>query len=126
VLDQLMPGAHSLAEISADYVWSRSGLPTPVWNKGLVDVTGKYIAKPDAWFDDVGLAWEIDSLAFHTGYQGFANTLARNSRYAAAGVLVLQTLPARLKAEPDKVIEELKAAYRAASQRPRPPVSLSS
>jgi histone H3/H4 len=123
VLDQLMPGAQSVAEIGAVDVWSRSGLPPPLWNTKLIDARGEHIATPDAWFDDVGLAWEIDSLAFHAGFQGFTTTLARNSRYTASAVLVLQTLPSRLKTEPAKVIEELRAAYLAASARPRPSVS---
>jgi hypothetical protein len=38
-----------------------SGLPTPLWNPTLLDAGGNVIACPDAWFDDVGPAWEIDS-----------------------------------------------------------------
>ncbi len=98
-----------------------------MWNKKLYTTSGEYIAKPDGWFDDVGLAWEVDSLSFHLkAVDGFDRTLARNGRYAAAGVLVLQTLPSRLRTEPDKVIEELLAAHAAAAARVRPDVRIAS
>ncbi|SDU52983.1 hypothetical protein SAMN04489733_5552 [Amycolatopsis keratiniphila] len=127
VLSELASGQESVAEIDARRVWERSGLPEPVWNKKLHDAEGRFVAKPDAWFDDVGLAWEVDSLSFHLQVvDGFDRTLARNGRYAAAGVLVLQTLPSRLRTEPDKVVAELRAAHAAAAARTRPNVRIAS
>ena len=70
----------------------------------------------------MGLAWEIDSKAFHYGPRDYERTLARNSRYAAAGILVVQTLPTRLRDSPEAVARELKKAHRAAAAHPRPPV----
>jgi hypothetical protein len=122
ILTELAPGQESVAEMDARRVWRRSGLPEPLWNRRLVLADGRFVAKPDAWFEDVGLAWEIDSLAFHLGAGDFDRTLVRNGRYAAAGILVLQTLPSRLRTEPDAVIAELQAAHRAAAARPRPAV----
>lgn len=127
VLAELASGQESIAEIDARQVWARSGLPEPIWNKTLYTADGEYVAKPDGWFDDVGLAWEVDSLSFHLKVvDGFDRTLARNGRYAAAGVLVLQTLPSRLRTEPDKVVAELRAAYAAAAARIRPDVRIAS
>lgn len=127
VLTELASGQESVAEIDARHVWARSGLPEPMWNKKLYTASGEYVAKPDGWFDDVGLAWEVDSLSFHLKVvDGFDRTLARNGRYAAAGVLVLQTLPSRLRTEPDKVIAELVAAHAAAAARTRPDVRIAS
>jgi hypothetical protein len=124
VLREITCGARSAAEAEAMAVWSRSGLPEPVWNFELHDEHGRYIATPDAWWDDVALAWEIDSYEFHFGQPGYAATLARNNRYAAAGVAVVQTVPSRLRSEPDAVIDDLVSAYRSAAARPRPPVVL--
>ncbi|MFE5567141.1 MULTISPECIES: hypothetical protein [Amycolatopsis] len=127
VLSELASGQESVAEMDARRVWERSGLPEPVWNKKLYDGEGRFVAKPDAWFDDVGLAWEVDSLSFHLQVvDGFDRTLARNGRYAVAGVLVLQTLPSRLRTEPDKVVAELRAAHAAAAARVRPNVRIAS
>lgn len=121
VLKDIVGGARSVAEVDAMRVWERTRLPRPVWNVALRDSRGEHVAVPDAWFD-VGLAWEIDSYEFHFQRVGYAKTVDRNARYVAAGVLVLQTLPNRLRSDPDSVAAELVAAYRAAESRPRPAV----
>lgn len=121
VLKDITVGARSVAEVDAMRVWERTKLPQPVWNVALQDSHGKHIAVPDAWFD-VGLAWEIDSYEFHFQRADYAKTIERNARYAAAGVVVLQTLPNRLRSDPKSVAAELVAAYRAAESRPRPAV----
>ena len=124
VLGDLAAGARSVAEIDAMGVWKRTGLPPLQWNVTLFDSSGKYVAKPDGWADEVGLAWEIDSFEYHFQRADYARTIERNTRYAAAGVALVQTLPARLRSEPDTVAAELAAAYRAAGARPRPPVEV--
>ncbi|MFD8495995.1 hypothetical protein [Amycolatopsis sp. NPDC059657] len=117
----LMAGAHSVAEADAQRLWERAGLPECQRNVKIFDGEGNYIATPDSWVDAVAFAWEIDSKAHHAD-DGFEGTVARNARYAAAGVVVLQTTPRRLRAEPEKVLAELKACYAAACRRPRPDV----
>ncbi|MCX2950710.1 hypothetical protein [Lentzea sp. NEAU-D7] len=114
--------AESVAERDARRLSRKIRLTTPHWNATIAGPDGVIIARPDAWYDDVGLAWEIDSRAFHYGPRDYERTLARNSRYTAAGILVVQTLPTRLRDAPDAVARELKAAHRAAAARPRPPV----
>jgi hypothetical protein len=121
VLKDVLAGARSVAEIDAMRVWERTGLPQPRWNVSLRSREGLYIAVPDAWFE-VGLAWEIDSYEFHFEREDYARTVDRNTRYAAAGVTVVQTLPSRLREEPEAVAAELVAAHRAAEGRPQPTV----
>lgn len=121
-LAALIGGAESVAEADAWELWKLAGLPDAEWNATVFDEQGEYVAKPDAWCDDVAFAWEIDSRAWHEEWDDYSNTLARNARYAAAGVVVLQTLPIRLRTEPDRVTTELRAAYAAAQRRPRPSV----
>jgi hypothetical protein len=124
VLEELRVKTASVAEIEANQIASLAGLPSaPQWNGILTTLDGTYIAKPDAWWEDIGLAWEIDSLAFHLDPHNYAKTIDRNTRYAMAGVLVLQTLPARLRTDAAAVVAELKAAYAAAASRPRPNVT---
>ncbi|GAA4553761.1 hypothetical protein [Amycolatopsis samaneae] len=125
VLGKVLAGARSVAEVDAMRVWRLTGLPRPVWNVELRDSAGRYVAIPDAWCDEVGLAWEIDSLEFHYRREDYAATLERNARYAAAGVIVVQSLPGRLRTEPRRVAAELVAAYRAAAARQRPRVRVS-
>ncbi len=116
--------AESVAERDAHRLSRRIRLTTPHWNVTVADADGSFIGKPDAWFDDVALAWEIDSRAFHHNPRDHERTLARNTRYAAAGILVVQTLPTRLRDHPDQVAHELRKAHRAAAARPRPPVRI--
>ncbi|WP_244199513.1 hypothetical protein [Amycolatopsis thailandensis] len=116
-LHRIADGARSAAEVDAMRVWRMSGLPEPRWNHELRDENGEYIATADGYFAAVALAWEIDSYDFHFGKQHYAATVARNARYAAAGIVVLQTLPSRLRTEPKRVAAELVAAYRAATAR---------
>ena len=120
VLKDVIKGARSVAEIDAMRVWELTDLPQPAWNLPLHDAAGSYIGTPDAWFADVNLAWEIDSYEFHFERADYANTVSRNARYAGAGIMVVQTLPARLRTEPEAVAAELTAAYRAASNRAMP------
>jgi hypothetical protein len=117
VLKDVLTGARSVAEIDAIRIWKHTGLPAPVWNAPLNDRSGRYIGTPDAWFAEVRLAWEIDSYEFHFQRDDYAATISRNTRYATAGITVLQTLPARLRTEPDEVAAELRAAYEAAQRR---------
>jgi hypothetical protein len=122
VLGKVLNGARSVAEIDALAVWARTGLPAPGWNFELRGAEGQYVATPDAWCDEVAMAWEIDSYDFHFERESYARTLSRNVRYTSAGVLVVQTLPTRLRTDPVAVAEELRATYRAAAGRPRPDV----
>ncbi|QUQ69201.1 hypothetical protein [Kutzneria sp. CA-103260] len=122
VLSEINQGARSVAEAIGLRIWQASGLPAAVWNAPVVDGDGRFIAVPDAWCDEVAMAWEIDSFEWHFNARGYARTVARNTRYAGAGIVVVQTLPSRLRDDPAGVTAELRAAYRAASTRPRPPV----
>ncbi len=120
----ILGGAHSVAEADAWNLWARSGLPKFQWNVSVFDAVGRFVAKPDGWCDEVAFAWEIDSRGYHSEGDHFRATLARNARYAAAGIVVLQTLPSRIRSEPDKVLAELRAAFESARRRPRPDVRL--
>ncbi|WP_341865676.1 hypothetical protein [Amycolatopsis regifaucium] len=115
----LADGARSVAEADAWHLLRRSGLPPGQWNVAIYDADGNYLATPDFWCDEVAFAWEIDSYRHHTSLEDHRATVARNARYAAAGIVVLQTLPSRLRTEPDVVLGELRAAFRAAQGRPR-------
>jgi hypothetical protein len=124
VLGEIDSGVRSVAEAHGLRLWRKSGLPEAVWNQPVFDSGGQFIATPDAWCDDVALAWEIDSFEWHLDAKGYARTIARNTRYAGAGIVVVQTLPSRIRDDPRGVVTELRAAYAAAQARPRPPMQV--
>ena len=121
VLLEISDGVRSVAEANAREIAKLSGLPTPLWNAELYDRHGRFIAMPDAWFDEVGLAWEIDSREFHTSPADYERTLERRSTMMAEGIVVLHTLPKKLTNRAD-ALDELKRTYAAAAQSPRPAV----
>ena len=123
VLYEISDGVRSVAEAKARELIQRSGLPRPIWNPRLVDaVTGRFIAMPDAWFDQVGLAWEIDSYEWHLSPDDYDATLARRAALMAAGVTVVHHQPSRVTSQAAAVVDELRRTYAQAALRPRPVV----
>lgn len=121
VLDEISDGVRSAAEAVARELVLGSGLPAPLWNATLLDRSGRVIACPDAWFDDVGLAWEIDSKEWHLSPADYERTLDRRSAMMAEHVIVMHTQPRKLSRR-DEVRRELRSNYAHARLRPRPPV----
>jgi len=122
VLRQLVADTRSVPEATAKSLWVSARLPPAEQNVKIYLPDGTYVGMPDLFCDEIALAWEIDSYNLHFDRAAFKATLERNNRYASAGVTCVQTLPSRLRLEPDKVVAELRAAYEAARRRPRPPV----
>jgi hypothetical protein len=122
VLAEVSDGVRSAAEAWARAMVRGSGLPAPTWNVALHTVDGRSLGVMDAWWDDVGLAWEIDSLEFHLTPDGYARTMRKHSTLAAAGVLVVHTVPSQLQRDTAAVLRDLTAAHASAAGRPRPPV----
>jgi hypothetical protein len=120
VLDELEAGVRSVAEAWARDLHRDSDLPPVLWNPRLYDAAGTYIAQADAFFADVGLAWEIDSLAHHFTLEDWDATLRRRARMQAFGLVVAHTRPRRLRREDAEVVEELWGQYRLAAARPCP------
>jgi hypothetical protein len=120
VLAEIADGVRSAAEAWARNLVMRTTLPMPLWNVSVREPSGRLLAVPDAYWKAVGLAWEIDSREFHLSPAEHARDAGRQSRLAAAGVLVVHTVPSRLRTDPAGVTAELERAYRAAAQRPTP------
>ena len=122
ILREVGAGIRSTAEADARRLWRRSGLPEPWWNAPVHDLSGRFLGTADAWFDEVALAWEINSLAWHLNPIDYEREQERTARFVAAGVPVLPTQPARMHSDGRAVLDELCAAYIHAASRPRPPV----
>lgn len=122
VLAEVADGVRSVAEAWGRTLFVRSGFPAPQWNAAVRAPSGGLLGVVDAWWDDVALAWEIDSKEFHLGPKDYERTVRRHSALTAAGVIVVHTVPSRLLREPKAVLSELRGAYEFAARRSRPPV----
>jgi hypothetical protein len=123
VLAAVSAGIRSAAELEARKLSRRTGLPDP-WRNVEIRGGGRRLGVADAWFDEVALAWEINSFAWHLDPADYAREQERTARFVAAGVPVLPTRPHRLRTDAKEVIRELCAAYAHAKGRPRPDVQV--
>lgn len=119
-LHELLGGAHSVAEVDAEKLYERSGLPPSQANVDLYTEDGVFIMNTDRWFDEVGLANEIDSYLHHASPADYEKTVKRRAGAEGHGVIVTAFTPKMIAEEPQRVIEELRRAYRRAQERPRP------
>lgn len=125
VLQDVSAGVLSAAEADAKKLWERSGLPEPWWNARVHDADGHLLGIADAWWDDVALAWEINSFEWHLAPEDYAREQEKRARFSAVGVTVLPTLPRRMRTHRTEVLDELRRAYKSAAARPRPAVRAS-
>ena len=91
----------------------------PLFNPALYDSAGAFIARPDAWWPRYGIAIEVDSHQWHMSPQDHAATLARGRRMARHQIVVLRFTPKQIRAEPAKVIGDIREALDKARGRPR-------
>lgn len=101
-----------------------SALPTPLWNPDLVDATGAFIARPDAYWPDSALAVEVESREFHFEAADWTRTMERQSRMTSRGITVLPYPPSRLRQAPEAVLSEIAATRHALVGRPLPDVTV--
>ena len=93
-----------------------------MYNADLYTLDGIFLGRPDAWFARAGVAGEVDSREYHMGAKDYEETTKRHNRVEAAGIHVLHWLPSTIRAEPRRVIEDLRAAIAAGNQCPPLPI----
>jgi hypothetical protein len=108
-LAEVADGARSTAEIDLLNLIRRARLPEPLYNPRLY-VGPVFLASPDAWWPEFGVAVEVDSKAWHLSPADWARTLERHARMTAQGILVLHVPPGRLRSAQRDVIAEMKSA----------------
>jgi hypothetical protein len=121
-LADVADGIRSAAEGDLRDLLARSGLPMPLFNPWLYDEHGNFVARPDAWWPELGIAVEVDSKQWHTSPEDHAKTLARGRRMARHQIVVLRFTPRQIRTQPAEVINDIKAALDGA--RGRPPIKL--
>jgi very-short-patch-repair endonuclease len=76
-----------------------------------------FLARPDAWWPDAGVAVEVDSREWHLSPRDWERTMRRHSEMSARGIIVLHFTPRQLKREPDRVLTAITQALDAAGAR---------
>jgi len=117
-LAEVADGVRSVAEADFRVLILRSGLPKPVFNAQLFDADGTFIAMVDAWWQDAGVAAEIDSHAYHLAAEDQDRTTERHDELLAHGILPLHFPPGRIKTDAPGIIREIRRTIEKGLQRP--------
>ena len=121
-LAEVADGVRSVAEADFRVLILRSDLPRPVFNARLIDVDGTLIAVTDAWWQEAGVAAEIDSRAYHLAAADQDRTTGRHDKLTAHGILALHFSPRRVKDDPAGILREIRQAIGKGLERPPLPI----
>ena len=121
-LAEIGHGVRSVAEADCRVLILRSDLPKPVFNAQLFDAKGIFIATVDAWWQEAGVAAEVDSRAYHLSAEHSDRTTARHDRLIAHGIFPLHFPPKRIRTDPDGVISDIRSAIEKGLARPPLPI----
>jgi hypothetical protein len=121
-LAEIGDGVRSVAEADFRDLILRSGLPKPVFNARLFDADGTFIAIVDAWWDEAGVAAEVDSRAYHLAAADQDRTTDRHDKLIAHGVFPLHFTPRRIRTDGPGVISDITKAIENGLQRPPLPI----
>jgi hypothetical protein len=120
-LTDVVDGIASAAEGDLKDLLLGAGLPMPLFNPMLF-ADGKFVAKPDAWWPEFGVAVEVDSREWHISPHDHAATLARGRRMSSHQIIVLRFTPKQIRTQPAEVVAEIRRTLEGA--RGRPPLAL--
>ncbi|MFD9337679.1 hypothetical protein ACFWBF_25245 [Streptomyces sp. NPDC060028] len=118
---ELLAGVRSVAEARARDTLTATDLPTPLWNARLHTPDGVFLASPDAYWPDEGVALEIDSAEYHYTRDAWHATLRRRLRLESHGILVVSATPSMVRDTPEEVLAALRTLLTLATTRPTPP-----
>jgi hypothetical protein len=120
VLREISAGIRSVAEAKLRKEFQRRGVPEPAWNKDLFTPEGEFVACPDAYWAEYGVALELDSMAWHLSPERYQKTQRRQRRLVVHNVDVLPVSPSDAVADPGGLCDEIMLKIRNAASRPLP------
>ncbi|MGB6454869.1 MAG: hypothetical protein WBH47_10320 [Streptosporangiaceae bacterium] len=120
VLAEVIAGIRSVPEADLRELICKAGLPEPLYNPRLY-FGGVFLAQPDAWWPQYGVAVKVDSREWHLSPSDWEQTMARHGRMCAAGIVVLHFSPRQQREQPGEVTATIAGALRAG--RPLPAIS---
>jgi hypothetical protein len=120
VLAEVIAGVRSVPEGDLRTLIIRARLPEPLYNARLY-IGEVFLAQPDAWWPQYGVAAEVDSREWHLSPADWEQTMARHRRMSAAGIVVVHVSPRQLRDESARLAADLDATLKAG--RPLPAVT---
>jgi hypothetical protein len=121
VLAEVAEGIRSTAEGDLRDLIRAARVPTPLFNAELY-VGDDFIARPDAWWPEAGVAAEVDSYEWHLSPADADRTRKRHDLMCAVGILPLHFSPRQIRREPAEVVRMIKNALDRGLQRPPLPI----
>jgi hypothetical protein len=116
-LAEVAEGVRSAAEADLRDLIVRARLPMPMFNPRLI-VDGEFLAKPDSWWPESGVAGEADSRAWHFLPRDWEQTMARHARMSAHGIVVLHFSPRQIRHQRDQVANIIRQALASGRELP--------
>jgi hypothetical protein len=123
VLTEVTDGVRSVPEGEFRGLIKRAGLPMPMFNPRLYAADGSFIAAPDAWWHDAGVAGEVDSREWHLSPDDWQRTIRRHAKMSAHGILVLHFTPAEIRTSPETVVSTIARTLQVGRARPGLPLT---
>jgi len=117
-LTEVAEGIRSAAEGDLRDLIVRAGLPMPLFNPRLL-VGQDFLAMPDCWWPESGVAAEADSRAWHFSPDDWEQTMARHARMSAHGIVVLHFPPRQIRYKRQQVASIIRQALAAGRQLPQ-------
>ena len=121
VLAEVADGIRSTAEGDLRDLIRRARLPMPLFNPSLYK-GDTFLAKPDAWWPEAGVAAEVDSRAFHLSPEDWDRTRRRHTLMAKVGILPLHFSPREIRTTPVEVTQQIRDALESGLNRPPLPI----
>jgi hypothetical protein len=113
VLAEVSAGVRSAAEARTREVFARRGIPQPRWNWSLLAADDhRHLVTPDGWWEDIGCALQVDSMAWHLSPGLYRRTQQLQRVLARYDVPFLTVAPADVFEAEDEFVEEVRAFLR--------------
>jgi hypothetical protein len=119
VIAEATDGVRSAPEAELRDLIIKARMPLPLFNPRLYLPNGKFIACPDAWWPEAGVAIEIDSRQWHMAPDDWERTMTRHSDLGQYGIVTLHATPHQLRTAPAPFLSKAANAYKAGTARPR-------
>lgn len=118
VIAEVTAGVRSAPEAELRDLIIKARLPMPLFNPRLYLPNGTFLACPDAWWPEAGVAIEIDSRQWHIAPENWEHTMDRHADLGQYGIVTLHVTPHQLRTHPEVIMGKAANAYKTGTARP--------